>query len=91
MLASNLDAEAFDLAILGYGAQNLWNASTGVWLDRNADLRNAFGGTDGDQEAGNVTPGVWGRFFASNIERDMSNTVGAPPGLSGGGVYTYDQ
>ncbi|KPL68137.1 hypothetical protein SZ64_08395 [Erythrobacter sp. SG61-1L] len=89
VLASNLDREAFDLSTIAYGAQNLWNVTTGTWLDRTADLRNAFG-DHGEGQAGNVTPGVWGRMFGANIERDMSNTVGAPAGLSGGGVYNYD-
>ncbi|HTN62624.1 MAG TPA: autotransporter outer membrane beta-barrel domain-containing protein, partial [Devosia sp.] len=89
VLASNLDREAFDLSTIGYGAQNLWNVTTGTWLDRTADLRNAFG-EHAEGQAGNVTPGVWGRVLAANIERDMSNSVGAPTGLSGGGVYTYD-
>jgi hypothetical protein len=100
VLASTLDREAYEFPVIGMGAQNLWHASTGTWLDRTADLRSAFGETgsgivDPKNEgavaavAGNVTPGAWLKLFGGTAERDFSNTSAPTPGLLGPS-YTYD-
>ena len=93
VLASTLDREAFEFPVIQYGAQNLWYASTGTWLDRTADLRSAFTETTAAVDLknegavasmpGSVTPGVWGRVFGGTSERDMENTAAAPEGLIG--------
>jgi outer membrane autotransporter protein len=102
-LASTLDAEAFEFPVITYGAQNLWYASTGVWLDRTVDLRAALaaggsggGGADAalpivEPVAGNVTPAVWGRVFGGTLERDISNISEAPDGLQGPAFTFEDQ
>src|SRR5690606_20396272 len=76
VLASTLDAEAYEFPTLAWGAQNLWHSSTGVWLDRTADLRSGFAtgvaapivdlkneGAVSQMPGANVTPGLWGRVF----------------------------
>jgi hypothetical protein len=97
VIASTLGQRSFELPVLAYAAQQMWHTSTGVWTDRTADLRSAFGGTgfggggaDAIVEpveelpvAGNVTPGVWGRVFGATQSRDFSNTSAPPPGLEG--------
>lgn len=97
VIASVLGQRAYELPVLAYAAQQMWHTSTGVWTDRTADLRSAFGGTgfggggaDAIVEpveelpvAGNVTPGIWGRVFGATQSRDFSNTSAPPPGLEG--------
>jgi hypothetical protein len=43
VLASYPNARAFELPALITGAQTIWYESTGVWLDRTADLRRQLG------------------------------------------------
>jgi outer membrane autotransporter protein len=79
------------------GAQALWNATTGTWLDRTADLRVALGegGVDPNcakdclPEQGNVTPGVWMKALVGTQSRDDENRSSPPPGLLGSS-YDYD-
>ena len=42
MLASTLNQNAYGLPHVVAGANNLWNVSTGTWLERTADLRLGF-------------------------------------------------
>lgn len=95
VLASTLDREAYEFPVFAYGAQNLWYASAGTWLDRTADLRAAHYGTsepvvvDLKNEGATVPmpssvgPGMWGRIYGGHFQRDMSNTSNPPEGLSG--------
>lgn len=89
VLATALDAEAYQLPVLAYGAANLWHASSGVWGDRTTDLRTAFtsgfGGGGADivvdpvappAPAATVAPGIWGRVFGGTFERDVDNFNG---------------
>jgi len=97
-LASTLDGEAYEFTALMAGAQALWNASTGTWNDRTADLRTAL--LEGSSVAagcakdcgsadGNVTPGLWMKALGGAESRDVSNTSAPPPGMQGQS-YTYD-
>ncbi len=99
-LASTFDREAFEFPIIAAGAQNLWHASTGTWLDRTADLRSAFRdsssgvaglGSEGafDTAPASVTPGAWLKLLGGTERRDISNVAGAPAGLSGP-AHVYD-
>ena len=96
-LASTLDQEAYEFPSMMSGAQALWNASTGTWLDRTADLRVALGdgaidpscAKDCIPEQGNVTPGVWMKALAGTQSRDGNNTSSPPSGLLGAS-YDYD-
>lgn len=82
------DHEAFELSSLVTGAQSIWYETSGVWLDRQADLRNQLGSTealpegyvskDGPVSAppsnGNVTPGVWAKAVGSWTSRDSGSS-----------------
>jgi hypothetical protein len=90
VLATTLDAEAYQLPVLAYGAANLWHASSGVWSDRTTDLRSVFrtgaggGGADlvvdpavpAAPASPSVAPGIWGRVFGGTLERDFDNDDG---------------
>lgn len=102
VLASTLDREAYEFPVITYGAQNLWHLSTGAWLDRTADLRATFGQPapvvtaywgDGSAPSAVATaksgPGLWGRVFGGQSNRDMSNVSAPPSGLSGP-THVYD-
>ena len=96
-LASTLDQEAYEFTALMAGAQALWDASTGTWLDRTADLRTVLGDGRADPncakdcmaEPGRVTPGVWMKAFAATQQRDDHNTSSPPTGMLGNS-YKYD-
>lgn len=45
ILASTPNARAFELPQLITGGQEVWHQSSGVWLDRTADLRTMYGAT----------------------------------------------
>lgn len=90
------DQEVFELPKLVTGAQAIWHETTGVWLDRQADLRTYLQGTptqlvtkEGiktiDGAPASVTPGIWGKVVGSWGSRDASNTFAA-----GGGLYGFD-
>ncbi|MBL8576305.1 MAG: autotransporter domain-containing protein [Mesorhizobium sp.] len=97
VIASTENNRSFELPVISYGAQQMWQTSTGAWSDRTADLRAAFGGTGfggGGADAvvepmepavasGSITPGVWGRMYGATQSRDFSNTVAPPIGLDG--------
>ncbi len=90
VLASTGDAEAYEFPSFIYGAQNLWHASAGVWLDRMADLRggrngeNASSGADYLAATGSQrSTGVWGRVFGGTLERDTNFDLSTPAGLIG--------
>ncbi|WP_421694429.1 autotransporter domain-containing protein [Aestuariivirga sp.] len=96
-LASTLDQEAYEFTAIMAGAQALWDASTGTWLDRTADLRTVLGDGMADPncakdcmaEPGHVTPGVWMKAFAATQQRDDHNTSSPPTGMLGNS-YKYD-
>jgi hypothetical protein len=96
-LASTLDQEGYEFPHMMSGAQALWNATTGTWLDRTADLRVALGegGVDPNcakdclAQQGNVTPGVWMKALVGTQSRDAENRSSPPPGMLGNS-YDYD-
>ena len=90
------DQEVFELPKLVTGAQTVWQETTGVWLDRQADLRTYLQGTTttlvtktGVQTVsgapGNVTPGVWGKAIGSWGSRDATDSISAY-----GRTYSFD-
>lgn len=95
-LVSAPDADVYQLASLATGAQSIWHDTTGVWLDRQADLRTYLQGSpttlvtkDGVKTINggpaSVTPGIWGKAIGSWASRDQSSTY-----ANGGGTFTYD-
>lgn len=72
------DGEAFEFATIGTAAQGAWYNSTGVWFERQADLRNQLGDTDGGA-------GVWLRLAGANAQRDLTNSYTAF-----GTTYSFD-
>ncbi|MEP9354699.1 autotransporter outer membrane beta-barrel domain-containing protein [Xanthobacter sp. KR7-65] len=90
------DQEVFELPKLVTGAQAIWHETTGVWLDRQADLRTYLRGTttplvtkEGVKAVpgapASVTPGIWGKVVGSWASRDASNSFSAL-----GSVYGFD-
>ncbi|MDP2258303.1 MAG: autotransporter outer membrane beta-barrel domain-containing protein [Caulobacter sp.] len=78
-LVSAPDSEAFEFVGVGQIANNAWQTATGVWFDRQADLRD---GLEGKGEGG---AGIWMRIVGGQAERDLEQTyVGA------GGSFVYD-
>ncbi|WP_188079589.1 hypothetical protein [Xanthobacter oligotrophicus] len=82
------DQEVFELPKLVTGAQAIWHETTGVWLDRQADLRTYLQGTtttlvtkEGIKTVNgapsSVTPGVWGKVIGSWGSRDASDNYAA--------------
>ncbi|MFG1328644.1 hypothetical protein [Xanthobacter autotrophicus] len=82
------DQEVFELPKLVTGAQSVWHETTGVWLDRQADLRTYLQGTtttlvtkEGVKTVNgapaSVTPGVWGKVVGSWGSRDASDSYSA--------------
>ncbi|MFG1382370.1 hypothetical protein V5F55_12295 [Xanthobacter sp. V3C-4] len=82
------DQEVFELPKLVTGAQAIWQETTGVWLDRQADLRTYLQGTtttlvtkEGIKTVNgapaSVTPGVWGKVIGSWGSRDASDNYAA--------------
>lgn len=75
VLASTPDATVFELPSIISAAQSLWHASTGVWLDRTADLRSALlggcrmGMKDAPATCASVSSGAWVKAFGSTAER----------------------
>lgn len=88
-LVSAPDEEVFEFPSFISAAQQIWYETSGVWLDRQADLRayvldpalsRGPGGTPAD-----VTPGVWGKMIGSWSTRDESVTH-----VGRAGTYQYD-
>lgn len=78
-LVSAPDSEAFEFVGIGQAANNAWQTATGVWFDRQADLRD---GLEGKGESG---AGVWMKIVGGQAERELEQTyVGA------GGTFAYD-
>lgn len=78
-LVSAPDSEAFEFVGVGQAANNAWQTATGVWFDRQADLR------DGLEGKGQSGPGVWMKIVGGQAERELEQTwVGA------GGTFAYD-
>lgn len=78
-LVSAPDSEAFEFVGIGQAANNAWQTATGVWFDRQADLR------DGLEGKGQSGPGVWMKIVGGQAERELEQTyVGA------GGTFAYD-
>jgi len=79
VLASRPDQTFFELPSIISAAQSLWHSSTGVWLDRTADLRAAqevcmSGGLKDEVVcAPGVRPGVWARAFGNWSERSQDH------------------
>src|SRR5690606_25950821 len=99
-LASTVEREAFEFPIIAAGAQNPWHASTGIWLDRTADLRSIYGDTSSgivdlknegafDTAGAKVMPGAWMKLLGGTEKRDISNVAGTPGGM-GGPSHVYD-
>ncbi|MFG1313956.1 hypothetical protein [Xanthobacter autotrophicus] len=95
------DQEVFELPKLVTGAQSVWHETTGVWLDRQADLRTYLQGTtttlvtkEGVKTVNgapaSVTPGVWGKVVGSWGSRDASDSYSAY-GRNYGFDTGYDQ
>ena len=54
LTAVSADGEAFELALIGRQASEPWRTATGMWHDRQADLRNTIAG-----RAEGYAPGAW--------------------------------
>ncbi|MDP1708379.1 MAG: autotransporter outer membrane beta-barrel domain-containing protein [Gammaproteobacteria bacterium] len=81
-LASTPSDQAFELPILMSTAQEAWHQTTGVWLDRQADLRVAGAGNGG----------AWAKLIGGSIDRDVSNTYTHPLyGTDSTHNQSYDQ
>jgi outer membrane autotransporter protein len=82
VIASTPDATFFELPHIVSAAQSMWNQSTGVWLDRTADLRTALMGGCSQvslkDESGPCAPGlksaVWAKGWGFNEDRDRNNS-----------------
>ncbi len=100
VLASLPDQEAYEFPVIVSGAAELWNQSTGTWLDRTADLRTAFGTTAGGTSFNADLPeemasparstGAWARVYGGTQGRDFSNTVSAADFDLVGADTTFD-
>jgi autotransporter-associated beta strand protein len=85
VLVGTPSADAFRLAAVPTAAQSIWFDTAGVWLDRQADLRDllvagapipAAKPGDGDG-APPVTPGVWARAVGDWADRDQTQSYSA--------------
>jgi outer membrane autotransporter protein len=88
-LVSAPDEEVFEFPSFISAAQQIWYETSGVWLDRQADLRayvvdpalsRGPGGTPAE-----VTPGIWGKVIGNWATRDESVTH-----VGRAGTYQYD-
>lgn len=71
------DQEVFELPKLVTGAQAIWHETTGVWLDRQADLRTYLQGSSTTDAPSKVSPGIWGKVIGSWSSRDASDSISA--------------
>lgn len=81
VLASTPDATFFELPSIISAAQNLFHTSTGVWLDRTADLRagvqDCVAGGMKDAVAScppALRPGAWAKVFGSTGGREQDHS-----------------
>jgi hypothetical protein len=89
-----LSSAAHAMPIAVTAAQDIWHETTGVWLDRQADLRMqlnsgmAMSTADLPMEepvvvetlpGASVTPGVWAKGVGVWAERDAEATIEGPP------------
>lgn len=78
-LVSAPDSEAFEFVGVGQVANNAWQTATGVWFERQADLR------DGLEGKGDSGAGVWMKIVGGQAERDLEQTY-----TGAGGTFVYD-
>jgi|GEM_PF-1758392 len=62
------DREAFEFTTFGTAAQNIWYSTTGVWHERQADVRDQLPGIDGNGA------GVWVKVAGGMADRDRINS-----------------
>jgi outer membrane autotransporter barrel domain len=80
VLASTPDQTFFELPSITSAAQSLWYSSTGVWLDRTADLRSVSaactaGGMKDEVVCGPAARrGVWAKAFGNWSERSQDHS-----------------
>lgn len=92
ILASTPDATFFELPSIVTGAQQLWHTTSGVWLDRTADLRSSLhevcsGGLKDEicTQTG-VAPGGWVKVLGSTSDRSPDQQSFSLLGRT----FTYD-
>ena len=80
VLVGTPSAEAYRLAAVPTAAQSIWLDTSGVWLDRQSDLRDFLGApapaakpVDGDG-APPLTPGVWARAVGEWADREQTQS-----------------
>ena len=73
------DADVFEFSTLGTAAQAAWYTTTGVWLDRQADLRQQIDGIEG------TGAGVWMKITGSAAQRDRTSSYDVL-----GTTYSFD-
>ncbi|RYF93456.1 MAG: hypothetical protein EON95_08875 [Caulobacteraceae bacterium] len=78
------DADVFEFSTVGTAAQSAWYTTTGVWLDRQADLRQQIDGIDG------TGAGVWMKIAGSTGQRDRTSSYDFL-GTTYGFDTSYDQ
>ena len=78
-LVSAPDSEAFEFVGLVQAGNQAWYTSTGVWFDRQADLRD---GLEGNGQSGS---GIWMKIVGAEAERDLIQTYSGPAG-----TFTFD-
>ena len=71
--AVSLDGEAFELALISRQAGEPWRTATGMWHDRQADLRTSLGDDQGP------APGAWLKIAGGFIDENRIDalTIGA--------------
>jgi len=78
-LVSAPDSEAFEFVAVEQAATQVWYTTTGVWFDRQADLRD---GLEGEGQSGS---GIWMKMVGSQSDRDASQTY-----TGAGGTFVFD-
>ena len=78
-LVSAPDSEAFEFVALEQAGSQVWYTTTGVWFDRQADLR------DGLEGRGQSGSGIWMKMVGSQSDRDVTQTY-----TGAGGPYVFD-
>ena len=78
-LVSAPDSEAFEFVSLEQAASQTWYTATGVWFDRQADMRAGF------EANGQSGSGIWMKIVGGKSERDVAQTY-----TGAGGPFTFD-